>query len=86
MNEIIERVARAISTSFREEGAFWDGKWETEVEQAEFHKAALAAIEAMRKPPRFMWVAGAEYLPIDCPDPLDAHHVFQAMIDCALKE
>lgn len=46
----IERVARAISASFREEGAYWDGKWDSEAEQIEFHKAAKTALNAIPAP------------------------------------
>lgn len=46
----IEDIAQAISASFREEGAFWDGKWESEAEHQEFIKAARVAVAAMREP------------------------------------
>lgn len=46
----LERIAQAISRSFREEGAFWDGKWEDEGMHQAFLSSARAAVEAMKLP------------------------------------
>ena len=46
---MVERVARAISESFREEGAFWDGHWASESERSAFHNSTRNAICALRE-------------------------------------
>jgi hypothetical protein len=48
---------------------------------------ARVAMEAMGSPTPSMWEAGAVFLPITGdPEPIDAHHVFVAMMAAALAE
>lgn len=77
MNDIVERVAKAIQEEAR--NPLGSGM-----------SAARAAIEAMREPTREMRNAGCASLVGDRgvahADQVDAWHIFRAMIDAALKE
>jgi hypothetical protein len=83
---MIERVARAISAAFREEGAFWDGAWETDIEQSAFHDAARAAIEAMREPTAEMEAHMREVFPAGSPPTRRWQWLWSELIGKALDE
>ncbi len=51
-----------------------------------FVPEARTAIEAMRTPTIEMKIGGHERIPVDNPAPLDAQHIWSAMIDKALSE
>lgn len=79
MSEMIERVARAVSQSFHDEG-YIEGVSDP-AEWNEFLKAARAAIEAMREPTdRMVWDGGTALH--DKGE--DTAGIWAAMIDAAL--
>lgn len=87
-SEMVERVARAISHAFREEGSHWDGKWESDAEHHEFLRAARAVISAMREPTEEMLAAGGSgglSHRDGSPNPHAADACWRLMIDAALK-
>lgn len=82
-NEMIERVASAISTAFHEEG-YIDGLSDP-AEWAEFQKAARLVLEAMLNPTPTMINAGAIVLVNERGCASAVGKVFTAMIQSSLK-
>lgn len=84
MDDMIEKVARAICASMHDEFNQW-GELDSEEKDA-FMGGARAAIEAMRQPTAFMADSGDEIFRSILAPRYYTIPVWRSMIDAALKE
>ena len=81
MNEMVERVARALITSFNTAPALPRGAGSAEFTVSVFHRAAEDAIEAMREPTDAMCKRSDDWRV-----ETSRGDIWRAMIDAALSE
>lgn len=87
MSEMVERVAIALFKKTYAERTPWKSDWESlhPDSKINYRNYACVAMETMLVPTMPMKTAGHERIPVDNPTPLDAQHIWTAMMREALK-